>query len=121
MAIAFMMCGGFVAITALLQVSAEGQSGYKTALMVLMPAYASVFLGISVFRKVTVWGTFLGSALLIVMLNGFTLLNVPFYSSDLVITSALIFALAMSNENVMRRFKRKTVLKAPAPSSEVPS
>jgi ribose/xylose/arabinose/galactoside ABC-type transport system permease subunit len=120
-AIAFMMCGGFVAISALLQVSSEGQSGYKTALTILMPAYASVFLGISVFRKVTVWGTFLGSALLIMMLNGFTLLNVPFYSSDLVITSALIFALAMSNENVMRIFKRKTVLKVPAPSSEVPS
>jgi predicted ABC-type sugar transport system permease subunit len=61
-----------------------------------MPAYASVFVGISVFKKPTVYGTFLGSFLISIMQNGFTLLSAQFYTMDLIVGLTLILSIIIS-------------------------
>ena len=58
-----------------------------------MPAWAAVFVGISVFKKPTVIGTFFGAFLISIMQNGFTLLNAPFYIMDLIVGVTLIGAI----------------------------
>jgi len=55
-----------------------------------------VYIGISVFKKATVIGTFFGSLFTSVMLNGFTLMAMPFYLSDLIIAVSLIIAIILS-------------------------
>jgi simple sugar transport system permease protein/ribose transport system permease protein len=102
--VAFVICAAAGGLATILIASAQGQAGGQSGLTILMPAYASVFLGMSAFKRPSIFGTFLGAILLSAMLNGFTLMSVPFYSMDLIISVTLIIALGISNENVMRIF-----------------
>ena len=68
-----------------------------------MPAWAAVFVGISVFRKPTVIGTFFGAFLIAIMQNGFTLLNAPFYIMDLIVGLTLIGAILVSKIQIRNR------------------
>jgi len=112
--VAFMICAGTASLATIMFASAQGQAGIKSGVGLMMPAYAAVYLGIAIFKRGTVYGTFLGSLLLIVMLNGFTLLSVPFYASDLITSVTLIFALALSNEMIFKKFARKKSSTSPA-------
>jgi ribose/xylose/arabinose/galactoside ABC-type transport system permease subunit len=76
--------------------SAQGVGNVKASLNFLMPAYAAVYIGISVFKKATVIGTFFAALFTSVMLNGFTLMAMPFYLSDLIIAVSLIIAILLS-------------------------
>ena len=119
--VAFAICGVLGSLATILIVAAQGQGGGRSGLTLLMPANASVYLGISVFKKPTILGTFLGSTLLGVMLNGFTLLSVPFYSSDLIISITLVIALGLSNEIVLQRLSRKGLSRIASSSKQVAS
>ena len=68
-------------------------------------AYASTFLGSAVFRKTTIYGTFLAALFLATLLNGFTLMAVPYYYSDFIIGIVLILALTLSTDIVFRKRK----------------
>jgi simple sugar transport system permease protein/ribose transport system permease protein len=63
----------------------------------LRPAWAAVFVGIAVFKKPTVHGTFLGAFMISIMQNGFTLMSVPFYFMDLVVSLTLILSITLAN------------------------
>ena len=94
---AFVICAVLASFTNMIQIAAQGKGYLKGGLMLLMPSWAAVFVGISVFRKPTVHGTFIGAFLISIMQNGFTLLSVPFYFMDFIIGVVLILSILISN------------------------
>lgn len=94
--IAFVVCSGFTSLAAIMTTAAQGVGSVKASLNFLMPAYAAVYIGIAVFKKPTVIGTFFGALFSAIMLNGFTLMALPFYLSDLIIATAMIIAIMAS-------------------------
>jgi ribose transport system permease protein len=114
--VAFVICSVTGGLATILIASAQGQAGGQSGLTILMPAYASVFLGISVFKKPSIIGTFLGAIFLAAMMNGFTLMSIPFYSMDMVISATLILALGLSNETVLKKLSARRSL-SPIPTA----
>ncbi len=102
---AFAVCCGLTSLAAILTTSAQGVGNVKASLNFLMTAYASVYIGIAVFKKATVTGTFCGTLFTALMLNGFTLMAVPFYLSDLIIAITLIVAIIASGAE-FKMFRR---------------
>jgi simple sugar transport system permease protein len=64
----------------------------------LMDAVAAAYIGFSVFGagKPNIIGTLLGSILIGVLLNGLTMLNVPYYTQDIIKGTVLAAALALT-------------------------
>jgi ribose/xylose/arabinose/galactoside ABC-type transport system permease subunit len=93
---AFVLCAVLAALTNMIQIAAQGNGNVKGGLNLLMPAYATVFVGVSVFKKPTVGGTFLGALLIGLVQNGFTLLGKKFYYMEFVIGVVLMAAIAIS-------------------------
>jgi len=112
--VAFALCTFFASFANMLMTAAQGNGNVKGGLVLLMPAYASIFVGISVFKKATVIGTFFGAFLIVMMQNGFTLLNAPFYIMDLIVGATLILAIILSRIEIKRKVKQ------PSPASGVP-
>lgn len=103
--IAFMICVGLAAFDNQLLVAAQGNGNVKGGLVLLMPAWAATYVGISIFRKPSVYGTFLGAFLISIMQNGFTLLNSPFYIKDLIVGFTLVGALLIARIQVKQKIK----------------
>ncbi len=101
--IAFLLCAALATFANELLTSEQGQGNVRGGLLLLMPAYAAVFVGISIFKKPTVLGTFMGAFLISFMQNGFTLLNTPFYVMDAIVGLTLVAALVFSR----LQFKQK--------------
>jgi simple sugar transport system permease protein len=70
-----------------------------------MEAVAAVFVGYSVLGagKPNVIGTFFGAVLIGVLLNGLTMLNVPYFGFDIVKGGVLVLALAITFVHLNRR------------------
>lgn len=94
--IAFMICAFLASFTNMLLTASQGNGNVKGGLVLLMPAWAAVFVGISIFKKPSVIGTFFGAFLISIMQNGFTLMNAPFYIMDLIVGATLIGAILIS-------------------------
>lgn len=107
--IAFMICIGLAAFDNQLLVAAQGNGNVKGGLILLMPAWAATYVGISIFKKPTVYGTFLGAFLISFMQNGFTLLNSPFYIKDLIVGLTLIGALLIARVQVKEKVKLESL------------
>ncbi len=103
---AFVICGVMASLTNMIQTAAQQAGNIKGGLVLLMPAYASVFVGISVLKKPTVAGTFLGALLIGLITNGFTLLDVPIYVITLITGIVLILAIVISKTD-FRQLARK--------------
>lgn len=104
---AFVLCGVLASLTNMIQIAAQGNGNVKGGLVLLMPAYAAVFVGISVFKRPTVAGTFLGALLIGLMQNGFTLQSVPFYLMNLVVGLVLIAAIVVSKTDFKEIVRRR--------------
>ena len=65
----------------------------------LMDSVAAAYIGFSVFGagKPNVIGTLFGSILMGVLLNGLTMMNVPYYAQDIIKGAILVGALALSH------------------------
>ena len=109
--LAFIICAVLSSFTNMIQTASVGKGFLKSGLILLMPSWAAVFVGISVFKKPTVHGTFLGAFLISIMQNGFTMLAVPFYYMDFVIGLVLIFSIIISGIQVSPGTKRKSDIK----------
>jgi len=114
---AFVICGALAALTNMIQSAANGKGDIKSGLALLMPAYAAVFVGVSMFKKPGVIGTFFGALLIGTVRNGFTLLlwpDVKLFKLDLAIGVVLIVAIIVSKTDfaaLARRCRpRKTSL-----------
>ena len=94
--IAYMLSGFFASIGGLILTARLGSGQVDAGAPYMLDAAAAVFIGFSVFGigKPNAIGTFLGAMLLGVLVNGMTMMNVPFYSQDiirgLVLTGALV-------------------------------
>lgn len=102
---AFAICAATSSLGAIMSNASQGSGSVRVGLVFLLPAYASTFLGSAVFRKPTIYGTFLAALFLATLLNGFTLMAVPYYYSDFIIGIVLILALTLSTDIVFRKRK----------------
>ena len=77
----------------------QGYGNVKITMSILMPCFTAVYIGMSVFKRPCVTGTFLGALLVTVISTGFTSINIPFYWSNLVTGFVLIAAIMLSKVN----------------------
>jgi ribose transport system permease protein len=104
--LAFLFCAGLAAFSNQILVAAQGNGNVKGGLVLLLPAWAAVYIGVSIFKKASVIGTFLGAFLISIMQNGFTLLNAPFYIMDLLVGFTLVGALLVSRIQLNRKARQ---------------
>lgn len=102
---AYVLSGLFAAIGGILFAARVGSGQIDAGSPVLMEAVAAVFVGFSVLGagKPNVIGTFFGAVLIGVLLNGLTMLNLPYYAFDIVKGIVLVFALAITFIHLTRR------------------
>jgi len=103
---AFVTCAVLASLANMMQDSAQRAGTIKGGLLLLMPAYASVFVGISVLKKPTVVGTFLGALLISLMTNGFMLLGLKARVIMLITGIVLIVAIMLSKTDLRQLVAR---------------
>ncbi|MFC0189178.1 ABC transporter permease [Fictibacillus aquaticus] len=93
---AYLLSSFFASLAGIVLASRIGTGQVSAGAPLLMDGVAAAFIGFSVFgaNKPNVVGTFFGAVLIGVLLNGLTMLNVPYYAQDIVKGSILIGALA---------------------------
>lgn len=106
MVAAFGICGATVGVSMLLHVAAAGSSFVTAGGQILLPAYTAVYLGAALFGRPSVPATLAGALLMTMLLNGFTLLSVPYYYSDIVVSTVLIVAIVAFDPKVARLLRR---------------
>ena len=116
--ISFVICGGMAAMAAMITTAAQGNGNVQSGLTLLMPCFSAVFIGNAVFRKPSVIGTFLGAVFTSMVQNGFTLMSVPFYISDLVVALLLIVAILSSKFELSSVGKKSAAAKGKAVAAQ---
>lgn len=93
---AYLLSAFFATLAGILLAARIGTGQVSAGAPLLMDGVAAAFIGFSVFGagKPNVIGTFVGAVLIGILLNGLTMLNVPYYAQDIVKGSILIGALA---------------------------
>jgi simple sugar transport system permease protein len=93
---AYLLSAFFATLAGILLASRIGTGQVSAGAPLLMDGIAASFIGYSVFGagKPNVIGTFIGAVLIGILLNGLTMLNVPYYAQDIVKGTILIGALA---------------------------
>lgn len=92
--LAFALCGMLSAATGMLMASRLGSAHPTGGDGYFLQAYAAVYLGTTVFREgvPNVWGTFIGAAILGILSNGLTILQVPSFMQDVLTGCIIILA-----------------------------
>lgn len=88
--LAFMACGMTSVLAVVLILAESGTADTNEGANLLMPAYAGVFLGAALLGSTTVLSTLAGTFLITMLLDGFSLLGVPYYYSDGVVSTILL-------------------------------
>ncbi|GIP37955.1 ribose ABC transporter permease [Paenibacillus sp. J31TS4] len=103
--LAYVASGAFAAVGGILFAARTGTGQIDAGASLLMEAVAAVFVGYSVLGagKPNVIGTFFGAVLIGVLLNGLTMLNMPYYAFDIIKGGVLILALAATFVHLNRR------------------
>ncbi len=103
--LAYVLSGLFCGIAGILLAARIGTGQVDGGGPLLMDAVAAAFVGYSVFGagKPNVIGTFFGAVLIGVMLNGLTMLNLPYYAHDIVKGAVLLLALAATYYQLRRK------------------
>lgn len=101
---AYVLSGICASIGGILYASRVGTGQIDAGAPLLMEAVAAVFVGFSVFGagKPNILGTFVGSVLIGVLVNGLTMMNLQYYTHDIVKGTVLILALAVTFYVVQR-------------------
>jgi simple sugar transport system permease protein len=96
---AYIISSLFASIAGIVLASRIGTGQVSAGAPLLMDGVAAAFIGYSVFGagKPNVIGTFFGSILIGILLNGLTMMNVPYYAQDIIKGAILIGALALSH------------------------
>ncbi|WP_028544247.1 ABC transporter permease [Paenibacillus taiwanensis] len=104
---AYVLSGVCAAIGGILYASRVGTGQIDAGAPLLMEAVAAVFVGFSVLGagKPNILGTFVGSVLIGVLVNGLTMMNLQYYTHDIVKGTVLIMALAVTFYVVQRSRK----------------
>lgn len=103
--VAYVLAGVFAALAGILFTARVGSGQMDAGAPLLMESVAAAFVGFSVFGagKPNVIGTFFGAVLIGVLLNGLTMLNLPYYAFDIVKGIVLVFALSITFIHMYRR------------------
>ncbi|WP_247221858.1 ABC transporter permease [Shinella oryzae] len=88
--LAFVACGVTCVLAVLLILAESGTADTNEGANLLMPAYAGVFLGTALMGRTSVMATLAGTFLITMLLDGFSLLGIPFYYSDGVVSAILL-------------------------------
>lgn len=102
---AYIASGVFAAIGGVLFAARIGSGQIDAGAPMLMEAVAAVFVGYSVFAagRPNIIGTFVGAVLMGVMVNGMTMMNVQYYTTDIIKGAVLVLALAVTFIHMYRR------------------
>ncbi len=92
---AFAICGAMACLAITLLVASSGAANVTAGSQLLMPAFAAVYLGAALFGAPSIPATLAGTLLMSAMLNGFTLLAIPYYYSDAIVSTVLIVAIGI--------------------------
>jgi simple sugar transport system permease protein/ribose transport system permease protein len=103
--VAFCLCSAFASFGAILSSASAGMADVRTGINFLMPAYVSVFLGNAMFGRPSAGATLLGALFTETMIDGFTVLNVPFYYGDAIESVVLVLALLSSKPELRDAFR----------------
>jgi ribose transport system permease protein len=115
---AFAICGALSCLAITLLVASSGAANVTAGSQLLMPAYAAVYLGAALFGAASVPATIAGTLLMSAMLNGFTLMAVPYFYSDAIVSTVLIVAIAAFDPKLSAALKRvRTSRSRKAPTS----
>ena len=95
--IAFALCSVMACITGMLIASRVGSANTTAGDGYFLTSYAAVFIGCTVSRKgvPNVLGTLVGAAILGILTNGLTMLQMPTYMQDIITGAIIIFAVIM--------------------------
>lgn len=102
---AYILSGLFAAFAGILYAARVGTGQVDAGAPLLMEAVAAVFVGFSVFGagKPNIIGTFFGAVLIGVLLNGLTMIQLPYYAQPIVRGGVLVLALAITFIHLNRR------------------
>jgi simple sugar transport system permease protein len=94
---AYALSGLFASIAGIVLASRIGTGQVSAGASLLMDSVAAALIGYSVLgaNKPNILGTFIGSILIGILLNGLTMLNVPYYAQDIIKGAILVGALAL--------------------------
>lgn len=95
--LAFAICAVLAAVTGVLMASRLGSAAPTGGEGLFLPAYAAVFLGMTTFKEgvPNIWGTFVGAAIIGILENGLTILEVPPFLQDVITGCIVIVAVVL--------------------------
>lgn len=103
---AFALCGLCASVSVLLLVASSGAANVTAGTQLLMPAFAAVYLGAALFGRPSILATLAGTLMMSLMLNGFTLLAIPYYYSDAIVSTVLIAAITCFDPRISGAVRR---------------
>ena len=108
---AFGICGALSCLAMVLHVASTGAAYVSSGNQILMPAYTAVYLGAALFETASIPATVAGILITAMMLNGFTALDMPYYYSDLIVSSVLITAISVFDPKMAASLMRLVTLR----------
>ncbi len=103
---AFVLTAALSVWAGILHCAEAGQADPSAGDGFLTPAFASVYLGAALFGTASIPATFAGTLLISAMLNGFTLLSVPYYFGDAIISIVLVVAISVFDPRFVEALRR---------------
>lgn len=107
----FVICGLTSVLAVVLILAESGSADTMKGANLLMPAYASVFLGAAIFGRASVFATLAGTLLITMLLDGFSIVGVPYYYSDGVISAILLGGVLLFDERARLQFQKLSLFR----------
>lgn len=114
--LAFIACSVTAVLAVVLILAESGTADTNKGATLLMPAYAGVFLGTALLGRTSVLATLAGTFLITMLLDGFSLLGIPFYYSDGVVSTILLAGVVFFDAGVRKFFGSAIVFLRPVPA-----
>lgn len=99
-ALAYVICAVCTVLAVLLILAESGNAETNKGANLMMPAYAGVFLGTAIMGGTSVLATFAGILLITMLLDGFSLMGVPYFYSDGVVSLILLCGVIAFSETL---------------------
>lgn len=123
--LAYVLCAVCTVLAVLLILAESGNAETNKGANLMMPAYAGVFLGAAIMGGTSVLATLAGILLITMLLDGFSLMGVPFYYSDGVVSLILLCGVIAFSDSLRDRlygigvmFRPRRARPATAPQTE---